>query len=224
MKILFNLMLVSILGILLSCTTDNVDPTKIGLENNCNLDNYTQAKKSRYVLPYKINTKHQMSVGNCIGFTHSVRCATNDSRCGDQRYAYDFKMGVGTPLVAVYDGTVVALEERYADVYSTGTQTNYLFIEHSDGTVASYLHLKRKGVLVEVGDNVKQGDVVALSGNSGWVGPSNPHLHFVLFDKFHSKCNGPIREGCVSKPITFKNSDPMDTPLRFAKVYTALPY
>ena len=53
---------------------------------------------------------------------------------------------------------------------------NYIFIEHDDGTVANYWHFQKDGVLVTVGDTVLTGEVIGLSGNTGYS--AFPHLHF----------------------------------------------
>jgi murein DD-endopeptidase MepM/ murein hydrolase activator NlpD len=51
-------------------------------------------------------------------------------------------------------------------------------IYHSDGTFADYVHLRYGGVLVEVGEEVRAGDVIGLSGNTGYS--TQPHLHFAV--------------------------------------------
>ena len=43
-----------------------------------------------------------------------------------------------------------------------------------------YAHLIKGSVLVEVGDKVKKGDVIAKLGNTG--NSNAPHLHFQLMD------------------------------------------
>ena len=48
-------------------------------------------------------------------------------------------------------------------------------VAHSDGTMASYGHLRR-GIRVSVGDTVGVGDLLGSSGATGFAG--QPHLHF----------------------------------------------
>ncbi|MFJ7649178.1 M23 family metallopeptidase [Lysinibacillus sp. NPDC097279] len=44
-------------------------------------------------------------------------------------------------------------------------------------TITLLAHLKNKSSLVQIGDTVKQGDAIALCGNS-----SEPHIHFQVMD------------------------------------------
>jgi len=71
---------------------------------------------------------------------------------------------------------------------------NYVLIRHDDGTLGQYCHLHKNGALVKPGQVVKTGDVIALSGNTGFS--SGPHLHFCVF----KTKNGRERE---SIPINF---------------------
>ena len=56
------------------------------------------------------------------------------------------------------------------------SRANYVKIRHDDGTIGNYVHLQHDGVLVEVGDKVRTGDVIGMSGNTGFT--TGPHLHF----------------------------------------------
>lgn len=75
----------------------------------------------------------------------------------------------GASIVAVLAGTVV--KSSYS--VSGG---NYVEIDHGNGVVTRYLHCSK--LLVSEGDQVKQGQVVALVGSTGIS--TGPHLHFTL--------------------------------------------
>jgi murein DD-endopeptidase MepM/ murein hydrolase activator NlpD len=79
----------------------------------------------------------------------------------------DFRALTPTPIVASNDGIVVLVNERY---YSGGT----IIIDHGEGLYTCYFHLSQFNV--NVGDNVHQGQNIALSGASGRI--TGPHLHF----------------------------------------------
>ena len=51
-----------------------------------------------------------------------------------------------------------------------------VYIEHEDGRQTRYGHLSK--VLVSVGQKVKQGERIALSGNTGIT--TGPHVHFEI--------------------------------------------
>lgn len=92
------------------------------------------------------------------------------------RHAVDFAMPIGTPVVAARAGVVVAARDGFPDGNGVDLEENLVFVRHADGTVARYFHLTRGGALVAVGDSVRQGEVIARSGNSGQS--AGPHLHF----------------------------------------------
>ena len=71
---------------------------------------------------------------------------------------------------------------------------NGLHIRHDDGTVAVYWHIRQGGARVKKGQRVRQGDVIAESGNVGFS--TSPHLHFGVY--------GPMWQ---SLPITFRDVD-----------------
>src|SRR5690606_28812300 len=98
------------------------------------------------------------------------------------RHAVDFAVPEGTPVLAAREGVVMQVESDFAgtglDRERYGGRANYVRILHADGSMALYAHLKPEGVLVRVGQRVRQGQQIALSGNTGFS--TAPHLHFVV--------------------------------------------
>lgn len=81
----------------------------------------------------------------------------------------DWATPVGTPIYASCGGTVKKA--------GWGSGYGYVvYIDHPDGRQTRYAHLSK--VLVKVGQSVKQGEKIALSGNTGIT--SGPHLHFEM--------------------------------------------
>ena len=82
----------------------------------------------------------------------------------------DIGLVTGTGLAAVRSGVVTV-------VRTSATFGKVLEIETEDGYRIMYAHLSE--VLVEKGDKVKQGEIVAKSGNTGLS--SGAHLHYSLW-------------------------------------------
>ncbi len=150
---------------------------------------YEDWQTSDYVLPYPIGTAYTVLEGNC----------STGSHVGNFRHAYDLRMPIGSEIVAVRAGQVSLVREEHADDDHHFEHWNGVRIDHFDGTVAVYGHLTRNGVLVELGDWVEQGQIIGLSGNSGFS--FEPHLEFLLLP-----C--PDASECTSLPVTFANTQP----------------
>ncbi len=123
-----------------------------------------------YHLPYEENKTHLLVQGYFSHYTHKHRAAL------------DFKMKKGTKICAVRDGVVIRIK---ADGKKGGGNIkyrpdgNYIIIQHNDSTRSGYWHLRHEALLVKVGDRVKQGQVIGLSGKSGYS--YFPHLHFIVW-------------------------------------------
>lgn len=91
----------------------------------------------------------------------------------DDHLAIDISVDTGTPVKAVSNGRVILSEWT--------TQTGYvLIIDHGNDLISVYKHNSK--LLKSQGEIVKQGEIIALSGNSG-VLTSGPHLHFELWSE-----------------------------------------
>lgn len=73
---------------------------------------------------------------------------------------------------------------------------NYVAIDHGNGEVSVYAHLKPGSVSAKVGDVVKAGQVIGLLGSSG--NSTEPHLHFQVCDRAE-----PL--ACAGVPVNFTN-------------------
>jgi murein DD-endopeptidase MepM/ murein hydrolase activator NlpD len=126
-----------------------------------------------YSLPYGKGTSHLLIQAYQSSFSHK----------GEN--ALDFKMKKGTKVCAARSGVVVAIKE---DSKKGGLKSKYLsegnhvIIKHDDGTYGNYWHLKYNGALVNVGDTIQQGQVIGLSGNTGYT--AFPHLHFEVTTEY----------------------------------------
>lgn len=98
------------------------------------------------------------------------------------RYALDFAAEEGTPVVAAREGVVMQVESDFdkagLNLEKYGGRANFVRIVHDDGTMALYAHLSPEGVLVRVGQRVRSGQQIGLSGNTGFT--TGPHLHFAV--------------------------------------------
>ena len=93
------------------------------------------------------------------------------------RYAMDIAMPEGTPIIAAREGVVVKTQNSQSG-RGPNPSGNFVRILHPDGTMGVYLHLMRGSVMVAEGQRVRQGQMLAKSGNTG--NSSGPHLHFVV--------------------------------------------
>lgn len=144
-----------------------------------------------YSLPYQPGTTHVVTQGFHGKFSHQ----------GANEYAIDWQMPQGTPVCAARGGLVVKVKDdsdRGGPSIKFDSYNNYVLIRHDDGTLGHYCHLKKGGVKVHPGQIVKTGDVIALSGCTGFA--SGPHLHFCVFM---------TKDGChrVSIPVKYRITD-----------------
>jgi len=105
--------------------------------------------------------------------------------------AIDIGTPVGTPLLAAASGEVIIARSSGWN----GGYGKYVVISHSNGTQTLYGHMS--SVYVNPGEDVVQGQVIGLSGNTGDVSPaptpSHPnagaHLHFEVRGAYNFMAN-----------------------------------
>lgn len=94
------------------------------------------------------------------------KIALNDKN----HFGIDYAIPMNTPVISSGEGIVKKVTN---DPIGYG---KHIVIDHGDGYETVYAHLNE--MKVEVGQKVKQRDVIGLSGNSGKS--TGPHLHFAV--------------------------------------------
>ena len=116
-------------------------------------------------------------------------------RWGKFHYGLDLRASIGTSVYAMATGVVEGTGDT--DIACKGASFGkWVFIKYNNGLSSAYGHLSL--ITAKVGQKVKAGDIVALSGNTG--SSTGPHLHVAVYastgvkvDTVPSKsCNGKI--------------------------------
>jgi hypothetical protein len=145
-----------------------------------------------YLLPWRPGDYCELIQGNNSVADHQ----------GIEAYAFDFSLLPGTLVLAARSGTV-SMVKSDSNVggfdIAYANDANYVVIDHGDGTQALYLHLMYHGALVHVGEQVRQGQPIALTGDTGWT--SGPHLHFAV------ERSSPAAHLTQSVPTSFADVD-----------------
>src|SRR5699024_972762 len=119
-----------------------------------------------------------------------------------QRYAYDFIRKIGgrahdgnpdeltsyyafnRPVAAPRAGTVVRILDGIQDneplkMNLDVPEGNAIIIEHDNNEYSLLAHLRNNSILVEVGDTVETGEMIAQCANRGPSDMPDPHFHVI---------------------------------------------
>lgn len=105
---------------------------------------------------------------------------------GKPHTGIDYLCPFGTEILASADGTVMN------SGYEGNGFGNFIIILHERNKATVYAHLSERYVLVN--QKVRQGDVIGLSGNSGYS--TGPHLHFEARERWNDSSSH-------KNPVTF---------------------
>lgn len=122
--------------------------------------------------------------GNTI-FAYRARAATYWAGQGIH-FGIDFDAACGTPVLAIGDGTVVAVDNPYH-----GAGPHNLIIDHPNGYGSLYGHLRQRSHL-RIGDQVRAGDSIGVVGDPDLTCASRPHLHLEIRDRGSYHAYNPI--------------------------------
>jgi murein DD-endopeptidase MepM/ murein hydrolase activator NlpD len=101
------------------------------------------------------------------GKSFGVKRVFNGKPASQPHTGTDYATPVGSPVLAVADGTVVIAEDMFFE-------GNAVFIDHGDGLITMYFHLA--DIKVEAGQEVKTGHILGRVGSTGRA--TGPHLFF----------------------------------------------
>ncbi len=143
--------------------------------------------------PYEHRRMHSQEFGfDVVQLDEDMNCIPAE---GNENELFIYH---GKEVIAIADGVVaetfdgipenpaageLLLQEEMIELiskhgYKPVVGGNYVVVEHSDNESSFYAHLITNSIKVKKGDEVKQGQVLGLLGNSG--NSSAPHLHFQL--------------------------------------------
>ena len=127
-------------------------------ESEIELETQTRSEVRAYIFPLEDTS---VEVTNPYGWQEHPVTKQKSLHSG-----VDLAADYGTNVLAVADGTVLDCSYDAAFGY-------ILTLEHGNGVQTQYAHLSE--FLVEFGDVVRQGQIIAKTGDSGWT--TGPHLH-----------------------------------------------
>jgi murein DD-endopeptidase MepM/ murein hydrolase activator NlpD len=116
-------------------------------------------------------------------------CRTFDGQTRDRHTGQDYLISLGKPVMSVANGRVLLA----ANQFFSG---NAVFIDHGNGLITEYFHLK--SIDVKPNQTVTKGQKIGVVGETGRV--TGPHLHFGA--RWHGACINP----------GFLFTDPSDIP------------
>jgi hypothetical protein len=126
------------------------------------------AARSDLLLPWPGGEDSWVIQGNNSGFNHTTANV-------NQEFSWDFRRPCGTAVLAALPGTVSTVTDTNDGI---GGPNNQISVTHTDGSIASYLHVLQGSASVTVGQAVAAGDPLA---SVGCVGNSlTGHIHFMV--------------------------------------------
>ncbi|EJC3746436.1 peptidoglycan DD-metalloendopeptidase family protein [Enterococcus faecium] len=138
--------------------------TKYDQKLNGLIETYNLTEYDQEVTDPKLNNK-----GYIVPLKNYTISSLFGKREGEFHRGLDLAAAQGEPIYASKTGTVIKAEFH-------PSWGNYVAIEHEDGTTALYAH--QQEYQVEVGDHIKQGQIIGFVGSTG--NSTGSHLHFEL--------------------------------------------
>ena len=184
---------------------------------------------NNYVIYYFVNQNpndnNNPKDWNCGNRTYHNGC-NNEYWCSHRGtdytlspYRWNMMENNNVQVVSVADGVILHKGDGYKDDNCNGNEedaylNNSITIEHYDGIVVSYHHLRKYSITNKnIGDTVYDGEYLGLVGSSGTS--YYPHLHFEVWedyvggkslDPFHGDCSQSNEESLWKEQEPYYNS------------------
>jgi len=130
-----------------------------------------------WIIPFAEQVNYPLSSGSDFG--PRAQFATSDGQYSTTNHR-GLDLNPKSNLIVDADNVEV-LATRAGTVTSVGGNATYgagyyVYIDHGDGYKSHYFHLKQNSIVVKVGDEVAQGQKIAIRGTTG--SSTGRHLHF----------------------------------------------
>lgn len=136
-----------------------------------------------FSLPLRSNPAPRIFQGFNGPFSHQDDLQTPRGAIKRLRWSVDFATAFGSEVKVAKSGRVLFIS-RHRDSFrgmdpalGLDVPGTWLAVQHEGKVTSLYSHLDADRIFVRKGQVVERGEVLALTGETGWVG-AVPHLHF----------------------------------------------
>lgn len=176
-------------------------------ENDNTTDNRVGVLHTKFNWPMRVNANYDdmpgyYTIANYMDINRDNPGSSQDWRCFTSDMAMNYRGHEGNDYniypffwrmqsnknafaVAAADGIVIGVRDSTNNDMNCMSPNenelaNYVAVLHTDSSITRYLHIKTGSALVQEGQFVQEGQLLANIASSGRT--SNPHLHFDLQD------------------------------------------
>ena len=155
------------------------------LAMNNGLNDYGYYSTTNFV-DHNSSYPNQLQDYNCGNKTYDTNDGYNHAGIDICLWPFEWykKNNDQVKIIAAAAGTIISKDDGHPDTncdFNGGGDWNAVYIEHSDGSVAWYGHMKNGSLTTKsVGQTVAAGEYLGIVGSSGYS--TAPHLHFEVYD------------------------------------------
>ncbi len=104
-------------------------------------------------------------------------------------------------IIAFEAGKIYALRDKIKGFSSKYSAGNYVYIDHGNGYITKYMHMKLGSIKVKKNQTIKKGTILGFIGATGYA--TGNHLHFAIFKNGKSLNPKPylLKEKNIIQPI-----------------------